>query len=240
MTLPLVSYPQPLYAARFIKRSKRFILSAQLERTGQVVGVHLGDPGRLVGVLEPGVRLWCSGPYPPPRKLSYSAHIAEIEQPSGTLWINLEPLLANRVARVLLEEGRFDDLPEPAGLVAEYAHHQHRFDFAWPQRQYLCEVKAVTHRLKCGSGAFPDAPTKRGRGHLQALIEHRRAGHEAALLFMVGRGDIHRVVPHRAMDPAFGLLLDEAAATGVKLLAAGLEIKPEGVYWREQLAVDLG
>ena len=107
------------------------------------------------------------------------------------------------------------------------------FELTAPRRKRcLVEVKSVT--LREGRHAlFPDAPSERGRRHLEELIALRRAGERAVLLFLVQRGDVRSVGPARAIDPAYGEALDAARAAGVEVLAYRAAVEPS----RERIRV---
>ena len=75
-----------------------------------------------------------------------------------------------------------------------------------------------------GVALFPDAPTVRGRRHLNELAEIAAGGERAMLLFVVQRADARRVAPARAIDPAFAEALTEARRAGVLLRAVGFRL----------------
>ncbi len=232
--------------ARFVGRHKRFTVEAVAldgPLSGQTIRAHLADPGRLEGVLFPGVTLHLSGPYPPPRKLVWSVRLAQLDRPvddgSGPLLVSLDSTLANRLVPMLVRRGELPELPGPQGMRREVRVGQHRFDLAWdlPTGQHLCEIKTVTHLAEPGLGAWPDAPSARGRRHLEHLIEHARSGAPASLVFVAGRPDIETVVAHRAIDPAFADLLREAHQVGVQLLGVRLKPTLEGPRYHGRLIV---
>ena len=66
---------------------------------------------------------------------------------------------------------------------------------------------------------FPDAVTSRGTRHVRELLELRREGHAAAIIFVVQREDVHQFTTQDEIDPLFGLALREAAQGGVKVQA---------------------
>lgn len=66
---------------------------------------------------------------------------------------------------------------------------------------------------------LPDAPTERGRKHLQALRDMVRGGYRAVLLLHVARDDARAFRPATEIDPAYARLLAEVYAEGVEVLA---------------------
>ena len=103
----------------------------------------------------------------------------------------------------------------------------------------VVEVKSVTLALGGGVGAFPDAVSLRGQKHLRELTALARAGRHSCLLFCVMHGGITRVRPADEIDPVYGMLLREASAAGVSVLAWAVEPTPQGLVLAGQLPVEL-
>jgi len=80
-----------------------------------------------------------------------------------------------------------------------------------------------------GVALFPDAVTSRGARHLEELLALRRAGHGAAVLFCVQRGDACSFASAAAIDPAYAAALVRAAAGGVLILAYRATPTPAGI-----------
>lgn len=228
-------FEAPLVAARFVERPHRFALVCARESDGATLQCHMADPGRLKEILVPGARVWLRGPFGPPRKLPWSAVLAQ----EGGVRVSLVTTLANTLFPSLLERGLWPALRVPAGatLRREVKHGDSRVDFAIEQgqRQHLIEVKSVTLCRGEGAGAFPDAPSQRARKHLEALMAHVRAGGRASVVFVGARGDLEQVEAARDIDPAFAELLEEADEAGVALLAARVTLDEQGA--RDPVAI---
>ncbi|OIP39541.1 MAG: hypothetical protein AUK47_09865 [Deltaproteobacteria bacterium CG2_30_63_29] len=240
----LLTFDEPFVRARFLSRTKRFTVHCvglEAPFLGLDVSAHLADPGRLESVLVPGCTLFLSGPYTPPRKLAWSVRVVQ----HGELFISLDSTLANRLLPIILAKGMLPELP--AGPVKrEHTVGAHRFDLAWgvepghaPTDVHLGEVKTVTHLESPGVGAWPDAPSQRGRAHVQALTAHRLAGGRASLVFVAGRKDLHTIGPNTQVDPAFAELLAEAKRVGVELLGLRLDVSPTGVRYAGRCAIEV-
>jgi sugar fermentation stimulation protein A len=89
------------------------------------------------------------------------------------------------------------------------------------------EVKSVT-LVDDGVARFPDAPTARGRRHLQELTELTAAGERALVLFVAQREDARVVLPNRTIDPSFAAALARAKRAGVMLRAARFGLDADG------------
>ena len=57
---------------------------------------------------------------------------------------------------------------------------------------------------------FPDSVSTRGQKHLQELIEIKKSGTEAAMLFIISREDVSSFSPADEIDAEYGKLLREA------------------------------
>lgn len=240
-----------LVRARFVARHKRYTVHAtglDGALAGQEISAHLGDPGRLEGLLEPGAVLWLSGPYPtPPRKLAWSVRLVETKSPSDgrTVCVGLDSTLANRVVPELIGLGALPALPGPETLRREVRlpageGRTTRIDLAWPHEGdlHLCEIKTVGHISRPGVASWPDAPSARGRRHVAHLTHHVRQGHRATLVFVASREDVARITANAAIDPDFASALAEAADAGVELLGVRLRLTPGGIFFTGTVPVE--
>lgn len=100
------------------------------------------------------------------------------------------------------------------------------------------EVKSVT-LVRDGVAFFPDAPTARGSSHLELLSKACVGGRQAAVMFVVQRGDAVRFTPNLATDPAFAVALARAAAAGVRVLAYRCRVSSKGVWLERRIPVEL-
>jgi sugar fermentation stimulation protein A len=87
-----------------------------------------------------------------------------------------------------------------------------------PPSQCLVETKCVT-LVRDGVALFPDAPTERGRRHVETLAQAVQGGLRAAVVFVIQRADAEAFAPNDATDPAFGDALRHAAERGVEVYA---------------------
>ncbi|MCL2157155.1 MAG: DNA/RNA nuclease SfsA, partial [Methanobrevibacter sp.] len=79
------------------------------------------------------------------------------------------------------------------------------------------EVKGVT-LVKDGVAMFPDAPTERGRKHLNELIELKKNGHRAVVFFLIQHPNGNNFRPNWDNDPEFGETLAISEKEGVEIL----------------------
>jgi sugar fermentation stimulation protein A len=218
-----------LISAVFVARPNRFVVRAALP-DGACVDAHLPDPGRLRELLLEGARLRLRpAPEQSRRRTRYSVELVHSGGRSGT-WVSLNPLRANRLAESLLTAGRVRGAGRGWPLRREVVREGSRFDFklCCPDSKSLwVEVKSAT-LVEEGIARFPDAPTLRGRRHVDELAALSRAGDRAMVLFIVQRADAHAVAPHGEIDPAFARALRDARLAGVSLRAARFELDARG------------
>ncbi len=220
-----------LVPARFVSRPHRFAVRARLA-DGREVEAHMGDPGRLRELLLPDVELRLRpAPAGSKRKTAWSA--AQVRASATPYpWVSLEPARANALAEELLRDGRVEGLPRPAELRREVRRGDSRFDFCAVDpagAETWVEVKQAS-LVEGGVALFPDAPTDRGRRHVEELTGVAGGGGRAMVLFIVPRDDARVLRPHREIDPAFAAALARAAAAGVVLRAAAFRLDAEGRF----------
>jgi len=224
-----------LLPARLEARPNRFLV---VVRSGEGrLRAACRDPGRLAAILRPGVELRLA---PATGARRATAHDLMLAKHRGR-WVCLVPALANDLLARALGAGGLPGL-EPARLVArEVRQGSSRFDFLLDVSGVptIAEVKSVAW-WRDGVGGFPDAPTLRGRRHLEELIERRRQGGHAAVVFVAQRGDVEAVSPAADVDPDFARTLASASRAGVTLLAYGCQVDTRGCGIVRRLPVLLG
>ena len=216
---------------RFIARPNRFI--ALVEIAGNIERAHVPNTGRLRELLLPGTEVLVSGHVSDSRSTAYSLRL--IRQRDH--WVCIDSASANTVAEEALARGWIPELSGYTSFRREVMAGGSRFDFLLSgERPCWVEVKGVT-LVENGWAAFPDAPTERGRRHIAELVERRRAGEAAAVLFIVQNpsGEVFR--PRHETDPAFAALIRRAAHWGVRILAYRLMVNEEEMTVADRLPV---
>ncbi|MGR3323649.1 MAG: DNA/RNA nuclease SfsA [Pseudooceanicola sp.] len=233
-------FQTPLIPARLIRRYKRFLADIRLE-DGQEVTAHCANPGSMLGLAEPGMKIWVEPNDDPARKLKYGWRL--VDHGNGH-FTGVDTSVPNRALRAALEAGEVPGLQGYDTVRPEQKYGAgSRIDFllsgAGRPDAYV-EVKSVTLSRSPGLAEFPDSVTARGLKHLGELAAMRAAGHRAVLLFLVQRTDCARVTVAADIDPAYARGLEAARAAGVEVIALGCRISPEGVVPDGLLAFDGG
>lgn len=223
-------FPTPLVPARLIRRYKRFLADVALEDSGREVVAHCPNPGAMLGLDEPGMRVWLEPNDDPRKKLKYGWRLAELED--GHL-AGIDTGVPNRVVREALEARRVPGLGAYDTVRAEVKYGQKsRVDFLLSgegQRDVYVEVKNAHLRRTGDLAEFPDCVTDRGARHLEELAGMVAEGHRAVMLYLVQRTDCGRFSLARDLDPAYGAAFDKARAAGVEAMVFGTEITSESV-----------
>lgn len=96
------------------------------------------------------------------------------------------------------------------------------------------EVKNVT-MVQGRVARFPDSVTSRGAKHLETLMRLKAHGADAAMLYVVQRGDAASMGPAKDIDPTYAKLFHQARAVGVDLVAVRAEVGPTGIRLERRL-----
>ena len=86
-----------------------------------------------------------------------------------------------------------------------------------PVDEAYVEVKSVT-LIKDGIAQFPDAPTERGRKHLEELISLKKEGIRSVVFFLIEHPNGNSFRPNWENDPEFSQTLKKAYHEGVEIL----------------------
>jgi sugar fermentation stimulation protein A len=219
-----VAFTRPLLAGRFLRRLNRF--AALVEVDGCSTRVHVRNSGRLRELLRPGRPVLLEPAAHDGRQTRFT--LALVRLPDG--YVSADAHLPN----ALVADGlRRRALPGFRGyriLRREPAIGRNRADFLLVRGGHQCflEVKSVT-LVEGGVALFPDAPTVRGRTHLEHLIAARGRGVGGAVLFVIQRKDANAFALNWDADPEFGETLQRAVRAGVRITAVRCEVDRRGV-----------
>jgi sugar fermentation stimulation protein A len=239
----------------FRGRPNRF--TVEFETSSGIEKAHLRDPGRLKELLIPGVELLLRPALnPESRKTKYDVIAVWTEG----IWVLINSGFHSDLAAELIESRTVPELSDYTVKKREYTFGKSRIDFLLTKmdkltkidrgkeesqrvskknslevgRDLLMEVKGCT-LVEEGQARFPDAPTIRGKKHLEELIKAKKEGMESAVLFLIPREDAEVFSPNWEMDPDFSKTLKQAEHENVMVIAYSfalnylkkeLELKP--------------
>ncbi len=242
-----MNFEHPLQHARLIKRYKRFLADIRLQ-DGSEITIHCPNTGSMKNCQTPGSRIWFTDSANPKRKYPCTWQFIESIEEDQQHLIGVNTGLANKLVVEALLGKVIKPLDGYQNLRTEmpYGDQNSRIDIflsdhEQDQADCYVEVKNVSLGLGGGWASFPDAVTTRGQKHLQELMHMRKQGFRSVLLFSVQHTGIDRVMPADDIDPEYGRLLREAAASGVEILAYGVDIdlKASSISINHQLEVCL-
>ncbi|GEN27726.1 sugar fermentation stimulation protein [Halovibrio variabilis] len=224
-----MAYPA-LVPGTLLKRYKRFLADVRLD-DGREVVAHCPNTGSMKAVNVPGCRVWLSPSDNPKRKLAWTWEFIELPQANGQVAIaSVHTGRANRIVEAALEAGALAPLAGYVSLHREVTVADARLDFMLddPERgRAYIEVKQVTLKEQDGHGYFPDSVSVRGTKHLHSLRVLAEQGERAVLLFCVAHEGIADVAAAAHIDATYAAALAQAAASGVEVLAYGIDVARE-------------
>ena len=230
-----MEYNKNIYVATFIERPNRF--NATVIFQGAEIVVHVPNTGRCREILIPGCQVFIREETNPTRKTKYDL----IGAYKGSKNICIDSQIPNKVVREALDCGSVDKLKEYTNILSEKTFGNSRFDFKLSKddgQEYYLEVKGVTLE-EGGNSRFPDAPTERGRKHLLELIEVKKTGRGAGVLFLVQIEDVQTFRPNDETDPKFAEALRAAAINGVDVFAYSSIVTESGIKLDKPLKIML-
>ena len=204
-----------LIEATFIKRLNRFVGLIKLEEEKTA---YIRNTGRLRELLFEGNRVYV-------KETGEKKHPFEILLASfGSYLVCIDSHIA---PKLYLEYTGLEALFEPR-------FGKKRFDLLIEGRPV--EVKSV-NLVKEGIALFPDAPTKRGKEHIEELIKLSTQGYNPLLVFVVQREDAHAFSPNWSVDPEFSRALLEYAKLGLEVKAYRCMVSLEEIKLKEEIPV---
>ncbi|MBA2405222.1 MAG: DNA/RNA nuclease SfsA [Bdellovibrionales bacterium] len=201
--------------ATILKRYKRFL--ADVDLGDKTIVAHVPNTGSMQSCWEPNWKCALTLSKNPDRKLPHTVELIH----NGESWIGVNTGNANKLAKLWLTQNRLPELMGYTTVVPEKKIGLSRIDFyleghATRPPCYV-EVKNVTLKLH-GLAQFPDSVSERGQKHLKELIDIKKSGLRAAMLYIVQRDDVASFTPAHTIDPQYAKLLKEAYQSGVEIL----------------------
>lgn len=226
----------------FIDRPNRYLANVLID--GEVVVVHVHDPGRLKELLYPQNK--CLVKYVPgdKRKTQWDMIAA---QKMGE-YVLVHSGYHRYIAEAILKDAGLNPFGIFSAIKAEAKYGHSRIDFLAqvekkPDIQHGSHLESTLNDISTsetiwvevkgcslsedGVAKFPDAPTVRGTRHLEELMLIKAAGDRAGVLLLV-LSDAELFVPKRDTDPKFYDAFYRALEQGVEIHPIKVLLKPTG------------
>ncbi len=216
----------------FIERPNRFIAHVEIKEKIEIV--HVKNTGRCAELLVPGAKVYVQKSGNENRKTQWDLIAVE----KGTRLINMDSQIPNGVVKEWIESGNL--IPGVTYLKSEYTFGKSRIDLYAETRGDKCliEVKGVTLE-EDGIVKFPDAPSERAIKHIEELIQAKKQGYQAYIIFVVQMKGVKYFTPNRKTQPAFADALIKAEKAGVTILALDCEVESDSIKVAEEVPVVL-
>ncbi len=226
--------PGDLREAVFQIRLNRFSALVTIEGREEVV--YLPNSGRLEALLVPGQKVYLAARAGDGRKTRFDLALVSFNHQL----VSVDSRMPSHLLEEDFRDGRLPQFRRYPRLRREAVFGHSRLDFLLSGEEGRClvEAKSVT-LVRRGVARFPDAPTLRGRRHLESLVQAREQGYEAAIIFVAQREDARSFSPHDEIDPRFGQGLREAAARGVRAYAYNCKVSLTEVGLFKEIPVHL-
>lgn len=198
---------------KFIKRINRFIAEVEIDDT--IETVHVKNTGRCKELFIKGAIVYLQKSDNPDRKTKYSL----ISIYKKDMLINIDSQVPNYVVFENIIKGRIEGFKDIEEAKREVKYGNSRFDIYYKRNngaEGFIEIKGVTLENN-GIAMFPDAPTERGRKHINEMIKAVEEGYEGNIFFLIQIENINTFTPNDKTDPKFGQTIRKAYEKGVNV-----------------------
>jgi sugar fermentation stimulation protein A len=230
--MAIMRFDSTLIPATLARRYKRFLADVVLP-SGDVMTVHVANPGAMTGLDRPLSRVWLSDSGNPQRKFPYTWELVETDLGSGAEIVGVNTGQPHQLVADALAAGLIPELRNYPMVRREVRYGENsRVDFLLDdptRRPCYLEVKNVHLMRKPRLAEFPDCVTVRGTKHLRELTAMHTTGARAVLLFVIQIPSAERFAIARDIDPAYAAAFDRARARGVEMLAWRCNVNLDGI-----------
>lgn len=235
-----MEFPTPLLPGRLIRRYNRFLADIALD-DGREITAHCPNPGAMLGLKDPGLRVWVEPNDDPKKKLKFGWRVAQTE---AGHFVGIDTSVPNRVVKEALEARAIPELAAYPTIRPEQKYGSNsRIDFlvqAPDLPDAYVEVKNVHLLRRSDLAEFPDSVTTRGAKHLRDLAEVATQGKRAVMLYVVQHMGCARFDLAADIDPNYAKNFAIARDAGVEMLCYGCEVSPAAIRLTRSLPVEVG
>ncbi len=235
-----MQFRAPLVSGTLIRRYKRFLADVRLD-DGSVTTAHCANSGSMMGLNQPGSRVWLCPAVNPRAKLAYGWELIEADLPGGMQIVGVNTANPNRLMEEAIRGGAIPELAGYAGFRREVRYGANsRADalLTDPERpDCFIEVKNVHLMRRAGLAEFPDSVTARGAKHLVELSRQAAAGRRAVMLFIIQmQAKAFKLAAD--IDAAYARAFATARSAGVEALAYTCRVTPEAIVVDRRIPIE--
>lgn len=231
-----MKFPKPLIHGTLLKRYKRFLTDVKLDN-GEIVVAHCTNSGSMKSCIEEGAEVFLTPVDDPKRKTRFTWEMIKI----NNKWIGINTGWPNVLAFEAIKNNEIEKLSGYTKVKREVKFGDSRFDVYCENGKEKCFVEVKNVTMKVGNHAlFPDAVTTRGQKHLKTLIEVKKQGIRAVMLYIIQRSDISAFGTAKDIDPDYARLLKKAVNSGVEVIAMQAEVSQYSITLTKEILVELG
>jgi len=221
--------------ATLLERPNRFLSFVSLNE--QSVAAFVPNPGRMHELMVKGKAVMIEPMQRAKGKTQYD--LVAIHHDGN--WVSIDSRLPNRTLVEWFFQGLIPELLEYSEVQNEVSVGRSRLDLKFTGEDlpdlYL-EAKSCT-LVEDGVARFPDAPTTRGRRHLQELEKLLRLGYRAIVAFVIARPDAIKFEANKGTDPEFSDTLSKVIGHGVEAIAYASEWSEGFLLQRHRIPIHL-
>jgi sugar fermentation stimulation protein A len=225
--------------ATFKSRPNRFLgiadITSPKKDKKKKVKVHVHDPGRLEELLYPGNQVLLRKAANKNRKTKWDV-IAAFHEGN---WILTHSGYHREIAEWVLNNPKVSPFKKVTSIKPEAKVGKSRLDFLLEKKngkRIWVEVKGCTLAVD-GVALFPDAPTERGRRHLETLVKLKKKGDDAAVIILIFRSDAKCFAPNVETDPNFSDTFIKAIKAGVQVYPLVFKFENRALYYINKIPV---
>ncbi len=222
----------------FKSRENRFLGKVKISEASSVEEVHIRDPGRLEEILYPGNEVLLERAEGTNRKTGWTLLAGKLDGK----WIFINSGYHRKLSEKILGDPDMSPFGKLDDYQAEVNLGNSRIDFLLNKdgKDIWLEVKGCT-LAEDDIALFPDAPTERGRKHVEELAKkidkEDKTDIAGALLFLVFRSDAECFKPYTEKDPEFARIFEDALKNGLDVYPVKLEYDGKNVYHLEEISL---
>lgn len=197
-------------------RPNRFlgIVDITIPQESKAEKVHIHDPGRLEDILYPGNHVLLKKANGKGRKTGWDLIGGKV----GDNFVLTHSGYHRRISMWVLENRIITGLEDIEHIIPEQVFGESRLDYLLEGagRRTWIEVKGCT-LAENGKAMFPDAPTIRGKRHVDELVKALQTGDNATMMILIFCQEVRCFWTHEEIDPDFAAAFSHAIEEGVQI-----------------------